>query len=116
MNKQANDNNNNTPGKIMRIIRGGDGKDYNSNQNYFFGKMLNNGMDTKFKSENKKINLDRFRKAKYEQEMNILDNDNFNNSKDSDILDIQTEAKKTKTPTKDRGGLLNFFSKIISSK
>jgi hypothetical protein len=107
--------------KIMRVIRGGGGRDYNynSNQNFFFSKMLNPGnIDTlggHIKPDGKKINLDKLRKEKYEQEMKYLDNDDLNNSKESEIMEIGiTETKRAKTPQKDsKGGFFNFFTKII---
>jgi hypothetical protein len=106
--------------KIMRVIRGGGGKDYNynSNQNFFFNKMLNgNNIETlggKIKSDGKKINLDKLKKEKYEQEMKYLDNEDLNNSKESEILEVVTETKRAKTPTKDgKNGFFNFFTKII---
>lgn len=114
----------NNNAKIMRIIRGGGGKnyDYNSNpQNFFFSKMLNKGSDRvvhaskdKNKSEGKKLHLDKLRKERYEQGMKYLDNDELNNSKESDIIDIQSEVKRAAfTPQKEKGGFFNFFTKII---
>lgn len=107
--------------KIMRVIRGGGGKDYNynSNQNFFFNKMLNTGINIetlggKVKSDGKKINLDKLKKEKYEQEMKYLDNEDLNNSKESEILEAVMESKRAKTPTKDsKNGFFNFFTKII---
>ncbi len=106
-------NNNINHGKIMRVIRGGGGKDYNSNQNFFFSKMLN--ADSTNNKPDAKKSLDKLRREKYEQELKYLDNNDLNNSKESENI-FDEDMKKWKTPhkdQKDKGGILNFFTKIM---
>lgn len=110
------------PTKMMRVIRGGGGKDYNSTQNTFFSKMLNNGENNnnnlKLNLDRKKINLDKLNKDKFNLEMKMLDGDDLNDSRENEIIGIELEKiessqRNEKTPQKDKGGIWNMFSKII---
>ncbi len=87
---------------MMKMIRGGNGKD-NKNHKYFFNKVINEN------DEKKRISYDKIKKMKND-EMKILDNDNFNNSKDY----FEEQGTVNKRDKKENGGLFNFFSKLIS--
>ena len=101
------------------MIKGGGGKD---SQNGFFSKMLNNNENcvktdrlSLVKSSGKKMNIDSIMKQQYENEKKILDSDDLNKSNDSDMVIDRAAIDKMKTPQKkDKNGIWNIFSKIIS--
>lgn len=104
----------NNSNKIMRVIKGGNGKN-EPNQNHFFSKMLNtnvinennliynydNSMKTSLiKQSNtikQKINIDKLQREKFEQELRMLDCDDLNNSGDSE-LKINSNRDNNKKP------------------
>ena len=111
----SNASNMNQNSKIMRVIRGGGGKTFDETNNiFFFNKMLNHDTGDKNKFYSKKINLDTILKEKKEQEIKFFDNDDLNNSKESEniVADLE-QNKKMPTPRNDKRGVLNFFSKLI---
>jgi hypothetical protein len=134
-----NKNNTNSPttinnNKIMRIIKGGSNK--SDENNHFFSKMLKSGDKYDNLEAIKKLkintkNLDKLQKEKYEQEMRMLDNDDFiisgvsnnnnlcnninmnvNNNQNFNFDTLQ--GRKLVTPQKEKSGIWNIFSKILS--
>jgi hypothetical protein len=103
---------------IMRMIRGGGGKD--SNPSAFFSKVISNDFQMKpqrmslIKASGKKVNADFILKEQYENERKALDFDDLNKSQESDLIIDPEAIDKLKTPQKNKKGIWNLFTKIIS--
>ena len=110
----------NTSNKMIRVIKGGGGKN-DENKNHFFSKMLSselqkdNNLINKASVRNslknreiKKKNIDKLQREKFEQELKMLDGDDFNNSKDTDLNSSNVDDIRKKKFFKDENNQMSY--------
>ena len=99
----------NSSNNMMKMIRGGGGVKEN-----FFNKMLGN-LDNEMVNNNIKSNIDveLFKKEKYELEMKTLENDNYEDDDKVEISPFSLNENTVGTPSKKKNAFWKILNKIL---
>ncbi len=110
--------------KMMKVVRGGGGKEINSAQNYFFSKYshapeFKNSLKLNLLpiNEEGKVNVERLKKDKFIQEMKILDSEDVLSSNNISLVnqnlpDVKNYDGNDKDPKEK--GIFTMLNKLIT--